>query len=392
MAEKHRNFPDEINEVLYVNSDNPKGFKKEYLSQNLSEMEEQFIICPNCEGITRDACTYEGQLTCELCCKNRSEAKAVNQVRTVVAKLGIRCPLLRDCDWTGQLSEGSEHVGICGSALLSCSLGCDGVFRRSQNDHHLMNECPLRNVICQFCAESCQSKDLMGHLDKCSDRPINCLCGTEIIYSRMEVHIETECSLAEVECPYAKYSCKVGSILRKDMLAHKKEFYIEHQDMLEERCMKLEKENFELSNALKTKKNLDGVDIKINFNYYNTILEATEFMIAYNEFNCFLSGTDPMKISIRRSLFGPGTYGSLPVKECHLFLDPTTLFKEPYYEVFKLNLKFGGGSKECVMTLDKSIYSNYLQEDGTLLMRLYFALNYPEVCKRQDKYSIYLAR
>ena len=43
------------------------------------------------------------------------------------------------------------------------------------------------------------------------------------------------CPLAVVECPYAKYNCAVGEMFRKDLLEHKKEFYIEyiefHQDL-----------------------------------------------------------------------------------------------------------------------------------------------------------------
>ena len=363
-----------------------RGFKKEYLSQNLSKMEIEIIICPVCDGIMRDASAYDGNITCHLCSFNETEAKPVKKIRDLVDKLEIKCPLMRECDWTGNISEAKGHSHVCSTALITCPLGCDGLVKRSNIDYHIKNDCSLRIIECQFCEKIFPNDEMVDHLGICIFRPLKCKCGNKIQRGKFQMHIETECPLAEVECTYAKYSCKIGSILRKDMLAHKKEFYIEHQDMLEERCMKsqekhlilgnrikkLEEENLELRNALKTKRHLDGVDVKIYFKLKKIELEAIEFMIAYNEFKCFLSGTNPIIISIKRLLFGPGTYGSLPIRECRLFLDPTNLFKEPYYEVFKLNLKFAGGSKERVLTLDESIYSNYLQEDCTLFMRLYF--------------------
>ena len=393
MAEKHACTPDDVKHVLYERPHSPRGYKKEYLSQNLTEMEEQFIICASCEGIMRDASTNEGEITCDLCCNKRFDAKPVKQVRSLVAKLGIKCPLLRDCEWIGQLSEAEEHFGICGSTLVSCPLGCESVVKRRETDQHTGNECQLRKVNCNFCGSTFQSVVLMDHVEICPDQPINCDCGIEIPRSKMDMHIETECPFGEVECPYAKYSCKIGNMPRKDLLAHKKEFYIEHQDMLEEenkrtkeenegmqerykklenRTKHLEQENHELKRAIQTKREIDGLDLKINFNTREPKLEANEFKIAYNEFKCILSSVDPIRISIKRSIFRAATYGSLPLSECRLFMDPTNRLQEEYFEVFRFNLKFAGGTKECVLTLDKSIYSSYIQEDGTLIMRLYF--------------------
>ena len=364
-----------------------RGYKKDYLSQNLSELEEELIICPVCDGIMRNASAFEGNITCYLCSFNKTEAKSVNKVRDLVAKLGIKCPLLRECDWRGSISEAESHSHACRSALISCPLSCEDLVKRSEIEQHIKTDCSLRIIECQFCEKIFPNYEMVDHLDICLVRLIKCKCGYKVQRSKMDMHIETECPLVEVECPYAKYSCKIGNMHRKDLLAHKKEFYIEHQDMLEEeskrmneRCRKLEnwtkhleQENHELKRAIQTKRDTDGLDLKINCKTREYKLEAHEFKIAYNEFKCILSGIDPIRVSIKRLLFGPGTYGSLPLSECRLFIDPTIRFQEAYFEVFRFNLKFAGGTRECVLTLDKSIYSSYIQEDGTLIMRLYFS-------------------
>ncbi|KAI6655562.1 hypothetical protein LOD99_2061 [Oopsacas minuta] len=51
-------------------------------------------------------------------------------------------------------------------------------------------------------------------------------------FSRMQLlKHRSECELEEISCPYTDYGCKAGTMLRRDLLAHKKEFYKEHQDM-----------------------------------------------------------------------------------------------------------------------------------------------------------------
>ena len=34
-----------------------------------------------------------------------------------------------------------------------------------------------------------------------------------------------------IACPYMEYGCKANSMFRKDLLAHKKEYIVEHTDM-----------------------------------------------------------------------------------------------------------------------------------------------------------------
>ena len=86
-------------------------------------------------------------------------------------------------------------------------------------------------------------KNLTEHLLTCPAHPIVCKCSKTIRRDEIEEHTDKDCELTETECPYAKYSCNVGKIPRKDLLAHKKEFCIEHQDMFERKYDKLKEKN-----------------------------------------------------------------------------------------------------------------------------------------------------
>ena len=372
MAEDHWKYPDDADQVLYVIKHGPKGYKKSYLAQTLTEMEEQLIVCINCEGVMRDACIFGGEITCKLCRKRETKVNFVNKVRALVDKLRIKCPLLRDCEWTGQLSEAEEHVGVCGSALVSCPLGCEEVGRRSQSEEHTSDKCQFRKITCNFCGTKIQFINHMNHVEVCPDQPIQCECEIEIPRSKMDMHIETECPLAEVECPYAKYSCHIGKLYRKDLLAHKQEFYIEHQDMLEE-------ENSKLKEAMRTKKELTEAQIYINLKDTDNNITEHEFIRGNNKLRCHLLAVDPIQIIIIMNdtdavpflpMFGSNRDKSFTeIHECRLILDKTNRKKESYFVVIKLNPRVEGDN---IIKLQKEIYSQYIKEDGTLLIRLFF--------------------
>ena len=145
--------PDNIDHLLYLK--NAKGlycgFKTRYISQNLSEMESYLVTCTKCKGIVRDAISCEGETVCQLCTKKQSNPKKVQKVRTSVANLKIKCPLLRDCDWNGKLVDAEEHLKECGKFFVTCPLECGDVIKRSEMNNHLKTECLLRETQCEFC-------------------------------------------------------------------------------------------------------------------------------------------------------------------------------------------------------------------------------------------------
>ena len=374
--------PDSIEDALHVSEEDLfgvqiafRGFKRGYLLHNLTEMEQILIICPNCDGIIRDACTCEGETTCELCCLNESNSKPVNKVRTLVANLGIKCPLLRDCDWTGQLGEAEAHLLVCGISLVLCPLGCEGVVRRCEIDEHMKNECPLRKIECEFCKEIFPFGDLAEHLSICPEHPIKCECGIELPRSKQEVHIETECPLAEVECPYAKYSCSFGKMLRRDILEHKKTYFIEHQDML---LSKFEKESERFKERLMRAKDLDGFEWKIgDFESLTSgnEIEGPSFPIGNSEFICVLIPGEALNIKIRKSEKNIHSKEKIEIciTECRLILEKSPKMTETYFETNKSKNRVSiGKTSDTLFIIQKDVYSKYIQPDTSLCLRMYF--------------------
>ena len=255
--------PDDIDQLLYLKNAQGlyRGFKTRYISQNLTKMEGYLMTCRKCKGIIRDASSYEGETVCKLCNTNQLNPKRVQKVRNSVAELKIKCPLLRDCGWSGKLLEGEKHLKECGSFLITCPLGCEDVMKRCEMNDHLKTYCLFREINCEFCELSITCKNLTEHVSTCPAYSVVCECRRIMRRDKVKEHIDKDCRLTELECPYAKYGCKVGKIPRKELVAHKEDFYIEHQDMIEqENCLltkqvKILVEKYDLLEGKKKKEN-----------------------------------------------------------------------------------------------------------------------------------------
>ena len=66
----------------------------------------------------------------------------------------------------------------------------------------------------------------------CPEYPIPCLnnCGAKFPRNQLPQH-RSECELEVITCPYKEYGCDAKSMLRRNLLAHKKENIVEHADL-----------------------------------------------------------------------------------------------------------------------------------------------------------------
>ena len=129
----------------------------------------------------------------------------------------------------------------------------------------------LREMECEHCGKELLYKDLENHLKFCPEYPISCpnCCGNFFLRNQLSQH-RSECLLEVITCPYEDYGCNALPMSRKDLLAHKKEFYIEHQDMslneiqeLNNEISRLKTEKYELYCDGKTMLQLDGIEWEI---------------------------------------------------------------------------------------------------------------------------------
>ena len=275
MASKIVNEPDNEDDILYVKRQKYSelvygGYKREYLARNLSEMEEGFVICKVCIGITRNASLYKEETTCLVCSESPANLNRVKLVQTAVNQLEIKCPLLRKCDWSGKLYEAEGHIQDCESFLIQCDL-CQEVFSRVEGEQHKAKQCPLRIVKCQFCHQDKKAKFLSQHFTVCPEYPLSCPneCSAEFPRKQLPQH-RSECELEVVTCPYKEYGCRAESMLRRDLLAHKKENIVEHTDMVQTSLVEVKKdfhskieEVKEENKLLKSKQNELNWDLRI---------------------------------------------------------------------------------------------------------------------------------
>ena len=262
---------DQSDDLLYVKKGNIYcGYRREYLAQNLTKMEEGFVACKKCSGIMREASISNGKTSCLVCSATPKRPNPVIDVQESIKILEIKCPLLRECDWKGELSEAETHLKDCSFFIIQCE-ECEQLFPRREREEHKKQSCPKRIIRCDYCVMGGRVEDKDKHLQFCYDYPISCPneCGAGFPREELSEH-RFECELEVVTCPYKEYGCEAESMLRRDLLAHKKENIVEHQDMSLVEIKQLKVENSRLKkeqNELKLKgmsmKQLDGVEWEI---------------------------------------------------------------------------------------------------------------------------------
>ena len=113
-----------------------RGYKKDILTENLSERDNTVFVCPRCKGILRELClSTDGEQFCS-CCKKEGEQTHPNiHVNNTIICFKCYCPLLsRGCDWLGTLGDCENHLDTCGYVQEMCKLKCGVVLqRRKQN-------------------------------------------------------------------------------------------------------------------------------------------------------------------------------------------------------------------------------------------------------------------
>ena len=279
------------NELLHVNIVGRiswfncyRGYRKDYLVRNLTELEDNYVVCPKCEGIMREAVDYSSIITCKFCSKSE-KAKPIQKVRDSISKLEVRCPIQRDCGWKGLLSQAEQHLGTCECFLIKCPLNCKKVLMRSEVLNHTETLCPMREVLCEHCLRTGKVKDLEEHWKECHKYPILCDCEAKIPREEIEEH-NKECPHFKLPCPFGELrgdtSLKCGNhtIHRGDLPEHKKAEHVVHLDMLHEKVLMLENRLFELELKLRCQKTLEGCEWELKRPFNNReIRESPEFYV-----------------------------------------------------------------------------------------------------------------
>ena len=122
---------------------NYRGYKKDILTENLSERDNAVFVCPRCKGILRELCiSTDGEQFCS-CCKKEGEHTRPNiLVNNTIICFKCCCPLLsRGCDWLGTLGDCENHLDTCGYVQEMCKLKCGVVLQRNDHVTHEKENC-----------------------------------------------------------------------------------------------------------------------------------------------------------------------------------------------------------------------------------------------------------
>ena len=136
---------EDIKEGLYLTvrggrGEELAGYKRELVTQQLSEIEHQLLVCHKCNGFMRDACnTVSGTaMGCQVCVG--TGGGTVGTVRTMVSNLRCMCPLRhRGCAWEGTIGEVAQHLEECDCLVVVCpysAYGCPKRLRRGDMGTH----------------------------------------------------------------------------------------------------------------------------------------------------------------------------------------------------------------------------------------------------------------
>ena len=210
------------------------GYRKDILTENLTEKEDMLLVCEICEGIMRDGClSSSGAQFCS-CCEikepvyvyylrvhqsNPSKQTPNVNVRKMVNSLKCSCPLLeRGCKWLGTLKDCEDHLDTCSYVRDQCELGCRAVLQRNDLKVH-MDNCLHRKVGCEHCMKYFKFCDIPKHLKECPKMKLSCELCVKVMYREdMTQHLMQECDLVEETC---KLGCGV-KMTRKELKIHVK--------------------------------------------------------------------------------------------------------------------------------------------------------------------------
>ena len=164
-------------------------------------------FCKSClDGIK--PCMFSEVVTCPMCRYENFSTVANKQNERIIKNLHVYCTNKdKGCDWQGEVNEITGHLGNssgCQFEEVKCSNDCGKMLQRRHLSSHVDNDCPCREVHCQYCNIAGQHQFIMGeHVNQCAKVPLPCPnnCGVDsILREDMAVH-KTTCPFEEMECP-----------------------------------------------------------------------------------------------------------------------------------------------------------------------------------------------
>ncbi|XP_068682704.1 TNF receptor-associated factor 6-like isoform X1 [Montipora foliosa] len=205
-------------------------------------------LCPICDCPMRDPVqTKCGHRFCKVCLeksftrkrklcpldrshlnpRSRTDIYPDLAISRTILNFIVRCPHHSNgCDWTGELRIVETHEAGCSFIGVKClNMHCTEAPLKKDLQKHMTQECPKREVICEYCETRFIFFKRQDHFDECTKYPMSCpqKCGEEEIpRDKMNVHLKEFCSHTMGDCTYAYVGCAL-KVQRGALEQHVKE-------------------------------------------------------------------------------------------------------------------------------------------------------------------------
>ena len=151
--------------------------------------------------------------------------------------------LVEDCEWMGELGELDKHLNLkpspgnqldgCEYAKIECKF-CSECFQRKEIDNHQLTKCAKRIVKCSYCGYiNTYEVVTKTHFLLCPKYPIPCPhCKNKYERQNLENHVIKDCPLTPVACDFHVVGC-TEKPAREDMASHLHKNLVSHASMLQ---------------------------------------------------------------------------------------------------------------------------------------------------------------
>ena len=191
-----------------------------------------YLFCKSClDNVEKAVLTSDA---CPVCHDEEFVTFPNKQLDREIKGLHIYCTSKdKGCEWQGKLSSINDHLGNSDGCLfeeVKCSNECGKMIERRYLTSHVETECPRRKVNCQYCHDTGEHQFIEGqHKEECPKLPLPCpnKCKVgSVPREDMEAH-RKECLLEMIQCEYHNVGCEVR-VARKDQEKHENEEMKEH--------------------------------------------------------------------------------------------------------------------------------------------------------------------
>ncbi len=150
------------------------------------------------------------------------------------------------------LGEYDERdTSACQYQEVSCPNNCGAILPRGKVKEHRFSECDNETCSCEYCGKKFQNRRLQTeHQKMCLSVPVECPNGCKLPgISRAEIqnHVYEECPLRQVSCDYRHVGCDT-EVRFTDVAKHNMESYQKHLDLMSSQLEFVSNENSELRN------------------------------------------------------------------------------------------------------------------------------------------------